>query len=501
MKKKIVLCSVLPIFMVGAIIGSGYAIWHFNDTEVKASNDVSVSITNVIKMGKLTSNFTTLKMYFDQSKTGRKNSQTDSTIGTKSANGIYLIGYDESNNIIEHPGVTYDDTDVALLGVGWTFKVTLKLTEEIVNYIDINNITNLNDGDWKVDSTTTPGSIIFTCNQDVTSFDWSKIKFNYIEQKEPTSISEYNTLANYINQANDCTATYEIVKFETNYYTVKFEDVDGNEIGVTTVNEGCSTYYPGSISDLVSKYYSYTDTTVTQFAGWENQTGYLIKNVTKNMTIKVRTKTIERSKNGTYNDSSEGSYKGTPVKWRYLSDDGNGNYQFVSEYLLGSHYEWNSTTEKYSDGSSANNYAKSEIRSKLNNEVLNSLFTDQSLLVTTNVNNGETSSNGFENVYLCEDTQDKLYLLSYQDVNNISYGFTDDNSRIAKDSSGTEYFWWLRTPSTYTTTVSSVTHIGDFVYYVGYDGGINSSGDYLGLVKPASFNLGVRPACTFNLGI
>jgi hypothetical protein len=489
--------------MVGAIIGSGYAIWHFNDTEVNASNDVSVSITNVIQMGKLTSNFTTLKMYFDQSKTGRENSQTDSSIGTKSANGIYLIGYDESNNIIEHPGVTYDDTDVALLGVGWTFKVTLKLTEEIVSYIDINNITNLNDGDWKVDSTTTPGSIIFTCNQDATSFDWSKIKFNYVEKKEPTTISEYNTLANYINQANDCTATYEIVKFETNYYTVKFEDVDGNEIGVTTVNEGCSTYYPGSISDLVSKYYSYTDTTVTQFAGWENQTSYLIKNVTENMTIKVRTKTIERSKNGTYNDSS--SLNGLPVKWRYLSDDGNGNYQFVSEYLIGTkndNYVYNGTTEKYSDGSSANNYAKSEIRSKLNNEVLNSLFTDQSLLATTNVNNGETSSNGFENEYLCEDTQDKLYLLSYQDVNNISYGFTNDNSRITKFEDGTEFFWWLRTPNTYTYTVGSTKHIGDFAYFIGDDGGITSyygyPTPYMGLVN---FTFGVHPACTFNLGI
>ena len=74
------------------------------------------------------------------------------------------------------------------------------------------------------------------------------------------------------------------------------------------------------------------------------------------------------------------------------------------------------------------------------------------------------SSTGYDvNEYACVDTQDQVFLLSYQDVLNASYGFSADGSAsVTRQLKPTDYaksqgietdpqysgasWWWLRSP-------------------------------------------------------
>lgn len=97
-------------------------------------------------------------------------------------------------------------------------------------------------------------------------------------------------------------------------------------------------------------------------------------------------------------------------------------------------------------------------------------------------NSGE--STGYTgNQYACEDTQDKVYLLSYKDICNEDYGFTDTASRIAYDAAGKANWYWLRSPSWRGDSLAY--HVDD------YDGSIYNYG--------VNTSFGVRPALTRKL--
>ena len=167
-----------------------------------------------------------------------------------------------------------------------------------------------------------------------------------------------------------------------------------------------------------------------------------------------------------------------PIKWRYMSTDESGYVQMVSQNVL-TEYFWNSSTEQYEDGSYANNYYKSDIREWLNNEFLNEAFYyDASLLVITTVDNSASTTSSSTNEYACQNTEDKLYLLSYQDVNNKAYGFTVERSRVA-EYDGERCYYWLRS-NRYTSDVNIVSSYGDI-----YRTDVNNY-------------YGVRVACKFN---
>lgn len=169
-------------------------------------------------------------------------------------------------------------------------------------------------------------------------------------------------------------------------------------------------------------------------------------------------------------------FKVEPIKWRILSI--NNSYQVFSEYILDASCCYHDSSEiRTIDGNTIypNNYKYSDIRNFLNNDFLNKAFTinQQNTLLTTEVDNSSSTTDIYSNEYACENTYDKIYLLSYQDIINLNYGFGDyykeDILRQAKvtdyakavgvcwvwDSpywGGFEqYFgngsWWLRSPS------------------------------------------------------
>ena len=311
--------------------------------------------------------------------------------------------------------------------------------------------------------------------------------------------------------------TFTAIYDSTSYsgYRVEFKNKDGSEIYHTYTKKGenavCSYE---RIKDLISSSYSYDSENVTMFAGWNQSTS----DVQFDLVLTANIATISRKQNGEYpqtrvkddklisklnsitqtdvqgyvsyggekyqkyheNDDNYHWRKVEPIQWRYLSQDGD-NVQFVSEKVLDSHV-WNQTDHE--NGIYQNNYQYSDIRTWLNNDFLEQAFYyDPSLIQTVNVDNSAKSTGDSSNPYACEDTQDKVYLLSYKDICNEDYGFMDDASRIAYDADGEARDYWLRSPNNHRhdNFARCVYSNGDVTYY------------------NVSISRGVRPALTRKL--
>ena len=150
-------------------------------------------------------------------------------------------------------------------------------------------------------------------------------------------------------------------------------------------------------------------------------------------------------------------FKVEPIRWRILSES-DGNAFILCDSII--------ANKAYA--SSNNNYANSDIRAWLNDEFYNTAFGElqQALIQTTEVDNSVYSTGYSSNPYACENTFDKVFLLSYREVTNSAYGFessstydtarqmiTSDFSRATGAYMNTEssYYgignWWLRSPS------------------------------------------------------
>ena len=164
-------------------------------------------------------------------------------------------------------------------------------------------------------------------------------------------------------------------------------------------------------------------------------------------------------------------FKVEPIRWRILSEDMEEAFVLCDSIIANKAYD-----------SSNNNYANSDIRLWLNTEFYDTAFSklQRDLILTTMVDNSISSTGYSSNQYTCENTNDKVFLLSYTEVINSDYGFsstgsTNDNARkIATSdysratggymnsySSKGENYWWLRSAS-YTAQDSSrlVSYLG-----------------------------------------
>ena len=81
-----------------------------------------------------------------------------------------------------------------------------------------------------------------------------------------------------------------------------------------------------------------------------------------------------------------------------------------------------------------NNYAKSEIREWLNGAFMQTAFENYELVFMQKsvVQNGADTS--LYDEYICEDTQDFVFLPSYQDITSTQYGFETSVDRMALTS-------------------------------------------------------------------
>ncbi|MDE6302031.1 MAG: hypothetical protein K2M36_00375 [Clostridia bacterium] len=197
-------------------------------------------------------------------------------------------------------------------------------------------------------------------------------------------------------------------------------------------------------------------------------------------------------------------FKWEPIEWRILSTD-NSTALLMSNMILDSQqYYQHSTTRpiRTINGTSIypNNYQYSDIRTWLNGKFYNAAFnsTAKSLIKNIAVNNSSSTTNYAYNYYSCETTNDNIYLLSYIDLINTSYGFSSkysakDSKRILTStayalSQGQSGGWILRSP--YDTGSSS--KIGHTISYVSSIGEVGTMPNY-----PTYF--GIVPALTLRL--
>ena len=148
-----------------------------------------------------------------------------------------------------------------------------------------------------------------------------------------------------------------------------------------------------------------------------------------------------------------------PIKWRVLSEDANSYTLLCDNIIYYMNYVKYVSDRKDSNGNSIaiGNYEFSSIRAWLNSYdgssykvndytkegFYNVAFNEEekAIINTTFVDNSANSTHSSTNKYTCNDTYDKVYLLSYKDALNPAYGFeTSENARdINKAKMTTDY--------------------------------------------------------------
>ncbi len=169
-------------------------------------------------------------------------------------------------------------------------------------------------------------------------------------------------------------------------------------------------------------------------------------------------------------EGNEYYFKVEPIKWKILSESGNELY-LLCEMVIDS--------KRYDETS--NNYKESEIRAWLNNEFYNKAFNSlqHELILLTTVDNDVESTGFTQNANVCENTQDKVFLISRKEALSFTSRkkVATDYARANKtyiETMNPQYkgcaSWWLRSPSiddvTYVYTVWSDSKIYDYGNWV-----------------------------------
>ena len=139
-----------------------------------------------------------------------------------------------------------------------------------------------------------------------------------------------------------------------------------------------------------------------------------------------------------------------PIIWRIISENTDGSYQLFSEYILDatSYCDYKYDRKINEEDIYQNNYKYSNIRAWLNGYngtdykitdytnkgFYNLAFKDneKGAIITKEVDNSASTTDQSTNIYACENTTDKIYLLSIQDIHNKDYGIINSESRFAK---------------------------------------------------------------------
>ena len=185
-------------------------------------------------------------------------------------------------------------------------------------------------------------------------------------------------------------------------------------------------------------------------------------------------------------------FKFEPIKWKILSDG--TTKTLLSDKLLTVKKYNNSGENKTAGGKTiyANNYKESSVRNWLNLDFYSLAFEfNQSPIKQTEIDNSTSSTSVSPNPYSCENTFDKVSLLSYKDYINPAYGFSSSSSsHPTRHFMTTDYaraqkafysvindnifcgYCWTRSPA-----VNPTENLGVFISRVNMNGTINF--DYL----------------------
>ncbi|MGN0768606.1 MAG: DUF6273 domain-containing protein, partial [Christensenellales bacterium] len=192
-------------------------------------------------------------------------------------------------------------------------------------------------------------------------------------------------------------------------------------------------------------------------------------------------------------------FKYEPIKWRILDET-------EKKALISADLALDSQPYDYAGGLRYNNnYAASSIRAWLNNTFYNTAFNDlqKELIQVTNVDNSVNSTGYSGNRYICENTNDNVFLLSYKEASTYCTSDSDLQIKISDYAKSQGIFYdtdidsnydpcclcWLRSPYNESSVFARVAlnH-----YYIAP----NSDYASIQVYRP---DLGVIPALTIRL--
>ena len=297
---------------------------------------------------------------------------------------------------------------------------------------------------------------------------------------------------NYVN------STCTICGLYRNEKSIKFGSYPQSEVTdsslKSTLNSKAGTLPTSSNSQDWTSYGYYISGNVSNFMwyidveqGGEKYRGvYFTFYRPKYTTSSSSASSTSQDDNG-YTTSTVYWFKYEPISWTILSENTtDGTALILCDMIIDSqeYYITDSGTRTI-DGKTVypNNYAHSTIRKWLNETLYNTAFSElqKQIILTTTVDNSVTTTNSSSNQYACENTQDKIFLLSYVEATNSSYGLNLTAARRKKTtdyaqaqgaytSTSTDYagngWWWLRSPKDYNY---------DYAEKVFYGGDLNMS--------------------------
>lgn len=130
-------------------------------------------------------------------------------------------------------------------------------------------------------------------------------------------------------------------------------------------------------------------------------------------------------------------FKVEPIKWRILSESDGTALVLCENIISSSNYYRSTATRIFGETIYPNNYQYSDIRIWLNDQFYNTAFntSQQAIIETTTVDNSAQSTNpqndailwvSGDNIYVCANTEDKVFLLSVQEITNSTFGFNSN---------------------------------------------------------------------------
>ena len=343
-----------------------------------------------------------------------------------------------------------------------------------------------------------------------------------------------------IYEGQDLVKTYEnvtlIKAYNVPYYSTYKIKIEAKKANLTVVGSGEATFtiqkgdtykavsitiageYKQSSNDLginpsLNWVEGYKRETIT-FGSWPQS----LADVT-GLTLTATGKTYDGS-NAEYSGSDgnkyvkvgDSYYKVEPITWRIIGYNSDGSKKLLADKIYARIPYYGTTSSRSLNNSTiySNNYKYSNIRAYLNSTknqfekdggtpseydvdwtnggFLTSAFTSIELvkIKTVLVDNSAATTDSNTNQYACENTEDKVYLLSYKEAQKKLYGLNNSSDRIMKTTAyaraigayqGTYGgYWWLRSP--YYNYDYNARYI--------YNGGHNDSSDvnlnYVGVV-------------------
>ena len=245
MKKKLLIGTILPSIAALAVIGSGFSLWIFNDSNsVEATGSVGINVTKVLDIKN------SYFQFANQYNSVLKFDQTNTSLNKINPNGNGLWWSDNSREQTATQAALFNlvdptDTDSATAyddSVNYTFTTTITLSEVLASYVKLSFDTDKDrtyqkwaNGTWTDGKTNDDKSVTYTFSfdtktifasedsEDIEStlkggfwiFSFDFIIPTYQDGMEPTRLGESETTEHsYLKLLNDVKNESISVKYE-----------------------------------------------------------------------------------------------------------------------------------------------------------------------------------------------------------------------------------------------------------------------------------------------